>query len=72
MNIPHRTILFNNKDPQCFNKRMMSLMQKCTLLLKMPRKNNVKVIACFNNINDRLALLISIAKKIILLEWLKS
>ena len=71
MNIPHRTILFNDKDPQCFNKRITSLMQRCTLLLKMLRKNNVKVIACFN-INDRLALLISTAKNIILLEWLKS
>ena len=51
--------------PPWFNKRIKSLIQEGALLLETFRKNrnNVEIITCLNNFNDRLALLINTAKQ---------
>ena len=63
--IPHETIVCDDKDPPWFNKRIKSLIQEGALLLETFRKNrnNVEIITCLNNFNDRLALLINTAKQ---------
>ena len=63
--IPHETIVCDDKDPPWFNKRIKSLIQEGALLLETFRKNrnNVEIITCLNNLNDRLALLINTAKQ---------
>ena len=62
--IPHETIVCDDKDPPWFNKRIKSLIQEGALLLETFRKNrnNVEIITCLNNFNDRSALLINTAK----------
>ena len=64
--IPHETIVCDDKDPPWFNKRIKSLIQEGTLSLETLRnnKNNVEIITCLNNLNDRLAFLINTAKQI--------
>ena len=63
--IPHETIVCDGKDPPWFNKRTKSLIQEGALLLGTFRKNrnNVEIITCLNNFNNRLALLINTAKQ---------
>ena len=63
--ISHETIVCDDKDPPWFNKRIKSLIQEGTLLLEKFRnnRNNVEIITCLNNLNDRLALLIDTAKQ---------
>ena len=63
--IPHETIVCGDKDPPWFNERIKSLIQEGALLLETFRKNrnNVEIITCLNNLNDRLALLINTAKQ---------
>ena len=63
--IPHETIVCDDKDPPWFNKRIKSLIQEGALLLETFRKNrnNVEIITCLNNFNDRLALLINTVKQ---------
>ena len=63
--IPHETIVCDDKDPPWFNKRIKSLIQEGALLLETFRKNrnNVEIITCLNNFNNRLALLINTAKQ---------
>ena len=63
--IPHETFVCDDKDPPWFNKRIKSLIQEGTLLFETFRnkRNNVEIITGLNNLNDRLALLISTAKQ---------
>ena len=63
--IPHEPIACNDKDPPWFNKNIKSLIQEVSLLLETFRqnRNNVEMITCLNNIDDRLALLINTAKQ---------
>ena len=63
--ISHETIVCDDKDPPWFNKRIKSLIQEGTLLLKTFRnnRNNVEIITCLNNLNDRLALLVDTAEQ---------
>ena len=63
--IPHETIVCDDKDPPWFNKRIKSLIQEGTLLLEAFRnnRNNVEIITCLNNLNDRLVLLNNTAKQ---------
>ena len=51
--------------PPWFNKRIKSLIQEGALLLETFRmnRNNVEIITCLNNFNNRLALLINTAKQ---------
>ena len=44
--IPHETILYDDKDPQWFNRRTKSLIQEGTLLLEAFQKNrnNVEIL----------------------------
>ena len=53
------------KDLPWFSKRIKSLSQEGTPLLEKFRnnRNNVEIISCLNNLNDRLALLINTAKQ---------
>ena len=62
--IPHETILCDDKDPPCFNKRIKNVTQEGISLLEIFRtnRNNVEMITCLNNLNDRLAFLINTAK----------
>ena len=48
-----------------FNKRIKSLIQEGASLLETFRKNrnNVEIITCLNNFNDRLAFLMNTAKQ---------
>ena len=50
---------------QWFNKRIKSLIQEGTLLVETLKKtgNSVEIITCFNDLNNRLVLLISTAKQ---------
>ena len=61
--ILHETIVCDDKDPPWFNKRIKSLIEEGTLLLETFRnnRNNVEIITCVNNLNDRLALLMNTA-----------
>ena len=63
--IPHETIVCDDKDPPWYNERIKSLMQEGTLFPETFRKNrnNVEIITCLNNLNDRLALLVNTAKQ---------
>ena len=63
--IPHETIVCGDKDPPWFNKTIKYLIQEGTSLLETFRKNrnNVEMITCLNNLNDRLALLINTVKQ---------
>ena len=63
--IPHEIIVCDDKDPPWFNKRIKSLIQEGALLLEIIRKNrnNVEILTCLNNFNDRLALLINTTKQ---------
>ena len=63
--IPHETVVCDDKDPPWFNKRIKTLIQEVALSLETFRKNrnNVEIITCLNNLNDRLALLINTAKQ---------
>ena len=62
---PHETIVCDDKNPSWFNIRINSLIQEGTLLIETFRKNrnNVEIITCLNNLNDRLALLINTTKQ---------
>ena len=61
--ISHETIVCDDKDPPWFNERKKSLIQEGTLLLEtfQNNRNNVEIITCLNNLNDRLTLLINTA-----------
>ena len=63
--IPHETIVCNDKDPPWFSKIIKSLIQEGALLLETFQKNrnNVEIITCRDNLNDRLALLINTTKQ---------
>ena len=63
--IPHETIVCDDKDLPWFDERIKSLIQEGALLLGTFRKNrnNVEIITCLNNFNNRLALLINTAKQ---------
>ena len=63
--ISHETISCNDKDLPWFNKKMKSLIQKGTFLFETLKKNrnNIEMITCLNNLNDRLALLINTTKQ---------
>ena len=63
--IPRETIVCDDKFPPWINKRIKSLIQEGTLLLETFRnnRNNVEMITCLHNLNERLALLINTAKQ---------
>ena len=63
--IPYEAIVCDDNDPLWFNKKIKSLIPEGTLLLETFWKNreNVEIITCLNNLNDRLALLINTAKQ---------
>ena len=63
--IPHETIVCNDKDPPWLGKIIKSLIQEGALLLETFQKNrnNVEIITCLDNLNDRLALLINTTKQ---------
>ena len=56
---------YDDKDPPWYKKTIKSLIQEGTLLPETfeKKRNNVEMITCLNNLNDRFALLINAAKQ---------